>query len=125
MKNTELLIMAVIGIVLVGGLIYFFSPSAQIETPENVNSGEVQKITLSFKDANYYPQTVEVKEGLPVEITLDNSVQGCYRTFVIKDFGVQKFSRNPEDTITFTPMKKGTFIFACGMGMGTGTLVVE
>jgi hypothetical protein len=60
-----------------------------------------------------------------VEITLDNSVKGCLRSFNIKDLGVQKSSKNSDDKITFTPTKKGTFKFACVMGMGYGNIIVE
>lgn len=90
-----------------------------------VGSGEVQEITLSMKNYNYYPNTITVKAGQPVSITLDNSVGGCYRSFVIRDLGVSKYTKSPSDTIDFTPTKKGTFRFACSMGMGTGTIIVE
>ena len=33
--------------------------------------------------------------------------------------------QTPTDYVEFTPTKKGTFGFACSMGMGTGTLIVE
>lgn len=86
---------------------------------------QTQKLTLSFKNYNYYPNTITVKQGIPVEITLDNSIKGCYRSFNIRGLGVSKYSSSPSDTITFTPDKKGSFEFACGMHMGTGTIIVE
>ncbi len=85
---------------------------------------EVQKITLSMK-GNYYPNTIKVKQGIPVEITLDNSIKGCFRSFNIKALGVSKRSSGPSDKIIFTPSKKGSFEFACSMRMGTGTIIVE
>jgi len=88
------------------------------------NGGNIQKINIGFK-SNYYPNTITVKEGIPVEITLDSSVGGCYRSFKIPELGVSKYSSNPPDTINFTPNKKGTFRFQCSMGMGTGTIIVE
>ncbi len=91
----------------------------------NAGSGEVQKITLSMKNSNYYPNTIYVKVDQPVSITLDSSVGGCYRSFTIRQFGVNEYSANPSQTIDFTPTQKGTFRFACSMGMGTGTIVVE
>ena len=89
----------------------------------NVISDEVQKITLSFR-GNYAPNTIEVKEGIPAEITLDSSVRGCFRNFNIRELGVSKSSASPSDTIKFTPNKKGTFEFACGMRMGYGKIIV-
>jgi plastocyanin domain-containing protein len=95
------------------------------ELNNQVNLPSIQKITLSFKDYNYYPNTIKVLNGIPVEIALDESIKGCFRTLVIKDFGVRMTSSNINQKIVFTPDKKGTFIFACGMHMGTGTLIVE
>lgn len=89
------------------------------------NGNGVQEITLSYKNYNYYPNTITVKQGIPVKITLDSSIGGCYRTLVIPDLGVSKNSASPSDTVEFTPNKAGTFRFRCGMGMGTGTLIVE
>ena len=89
------------------------------------SNGEAQKIVIGVKDYNYYPNTIKVKVGIPVSISLDKSVYGCLRSFTIRDFGISKYLKTPEDTIEFTPTKKGTFKFACSMGMGTGTLIVE
>jgi plastocyanin domain-containing protein len=89
------------------------------------DSGNIQKIVLSMKNYNYYPNTITVKSGQPVRIYLDSSVGGCYRSFTIRDFKITKYLKTPDDYIEFTPNKKGSFRFACAMGMGTGTLIVE
>ena len=44
---------------------------------------------------------------------------------VLVELGISKYLGTPNDYIEFTPTEKGTFRFACSMGMGTGTLVVE
>lgn len=94
-------------------------------TNENSNSGDYQKVVLGIKNYNYYPNTIKVKVDQPVRIYLDKSVVGCYRSFTIRDFGVAKYLPTENDYVEFTPTKKGSFRFACSMGMGTGTLVVE
>ena len=91
----------------------------------NDNSGDVQRITLGVKNYNYYPNEITVKAGKPVSITLDSSVQGCLRSFNIKDLGVRGYSKSPSQTIDFTPTQKGMFAFACSMGMGYGKIIVE
>ena len=91
----------------------------------NDNEGDFQKIVLGVKNLNYYPNTINVAYGKPVRIYLDSSVSGCLRSFTIRDFGVAKYLKTPNDYVEFTPNKKGTFRFACSMGMGTGTLIVE
>ena len=129
MKNTTLLGIFVIALLVIGGFVYTRAGSSKDINPANgndiINDVDAQKITLSTKNYNYYPNIITVKEGKPVEITLDKSVTGCLRSFTIKDLGVSKNARTPQDKITFTPTKKGTFTFACFMGMGYGKLIVE
>ena len=92
---------------------------------DTLSGGSVQKVVISMKNNNYFPNSITVKVNQPVEITLDSSVGGCYRTFVIPEFRLSQYSIDSNDKITFTPTEKGTFEFKCGMGMGRGTLVVE
>lgn len=128
MKNTTIL--AILGVViLLAGAFIFLSGKSPTGNVGNVNSneleGEVQKVVIGQRDLNYYPREIKVKANRPVEITLDNSVQGCLRSFTIKDFGISEYLPNPDDKVVFTPTKKGKYAFACSMGMGFGTIVVE
>mgnify|MGYP001612913124 CR=1 FL=1 len=115
-------------LILVVGAGYFLLgnfDAQNYETQNEANDGDFQKVVLSVKNLNYYPNTITVKEGTPVRIYLDESVTGCLRSFTIRDFGVAKYLKTPNDYVEFTPNKKGNFRFACSMGMGTGTLIVE
>ena len=109
----------------------FLSPSHQGKplATSNIVADTVtvqsQKVVIGMKNLNYFPNTITVKAGKPVSITLDSSVQGCLRSFNIRDLGVSGFARTPDQTIDFTPQQKGTYTFTCAMGMGRGTLVVE
>ena len=129
MKNTTILFL--MAIILIVSSIFVFGKSNgtagndALDNSGNSGSGEVQKIVISEKNLNYYPNTIKVKAGQPVSISLDSSVQGCLRSFTIRDFGLQKYLRTPQETLDFTPTQKGTFNFACSMGMGFGKLVVE
>ena len=124
MKNTTLLIIAGIVILVIGGFI-FLNSSKTPATGNATADGNTQKIVLSYKNGNYYPNTITVKSGEKVSISLDNSIQGCLRSFTIPAFGVSKYLPNPADSVEFTPDKAGTYKFQCSMGMGTGTLVVN
>jgi plastocyanin domain-containing protein len=127
MKNSNYLLGILIILLVFGGLIYFNSQESideGIKVGENVQ-GETQKVVISEKNLNYYPNTITVKSGQPVSISLDSSVSGCLRSFTIKEFGVSKYLKTPEDEIIFTPTKTGTFTFACSMGMAYGKLVVK
>jgi len=114
----------IIFFVVVAGIIYFGLANKNVTGNIVSSNDSIQKITLSMK-GNYYPNTITVKEGIPVEITLDSTVNGCYRSFNIPELGISKYSSSPTDTIKFTPNKKGTFGFRCSMGMGTGTIIVN
>ncbi len=114
-------------LILAGALIFMMSNGGSEETKyeTNTNSGESQRIVLGMKSFNYFPNTITIKAGTPISLSLDKSVTGCFRDFTIKELGIHEYLKTPEDTIDFTPTKPGTYTFACSMGMGTGTLVVE
>ena len=125
MKNTTIFIFAFL-IIIAGGIFLFTKGEAKQDITGNViANNEIQKITLGIKNYNYYPNTIKVKAGIPVRINLDESVRGCYRSFVIRDFGIAKRLATPKDYVEFTPTKKGTYTFACSMGMGRGIIIVE
>lgn len=127
MKNTTILVLIAVIVVGVGFFIYNNSNESVISATQvggNLN-GQVQKVVISERDLNYYPNTINVKAGQPVSISLDSSVTGCLRSFTIRDLGVSKYLKSTSDTLDFTPTKKGTFAFSCSMGMGYGKLVVE
>jgi plastocyanin domain-containing protein len=110
-------------LILVGGILLL--KNNPTENLTGLSNLEAQKVVLGIKNYNYYPNTVTVNVNQPVEISLDSSVRGCYRNFNIRELGISQTLRTPEDKLTFTPTKKGTYTFACGMGMGTGTLIVN
>jgi uncharacterized protein len=121
-----ILALVLLVVVVVGGFLMLGS-GTPMEDGSSITAemnGGVQTVVLSMKDYNYWPQTVIVKEGIPVEITLDSSVVGCLRSFTIRDFGVNQYAKTPQEVIRFTPTMTGTFRFACSMNMGFGTLEV-
>ena len=123
-KNLFYLILVILLIVVAG---YFLlgknkdNPGAVIGGGE----GDYQKIVLGIKNYNYYPNTVEVKSNQSVRIYLDKSVVGCYRSFTIRELGIAKYLKTPEEYVEFTPTTPGTYGFSCSMGMGRGTIIVE
>ena len=99
--------------------------NVQEEVGKVNNNGEVQRVDLTVKDFNYYPQVLNLKYGVPVEIAVDTKkVKGCLQSIVIQDFGIRKYVTAADNLIKFTPNKKGTFSFSCSMGMGYGKIVV-
>lgn len=124
-KKSTLYTFLVLVLIVIGGFFFFKSSEGANDGGIDGKSGNMQNVVLGIKNYNYYPNTINVKAGIPVRISLDNSVTGCYRSFTIRELGVSKNLKTPDDYVEFTPSKKGTYRFACIMGMGHGTLIVE
>jgi plastocyanin domain-containing protein len=128
MKNSYILGIMLVMILVAGGFVLKnVGADKSSVTGNSVGNvvGNVQKIIVGMKDYNYYPNTIKVKANQPVSISLDETVGGCFRAFTIRELGLEKYLQNPSDTLEFTPTQKGSYRFACSMGMGHGTLIVE
>ena len=102
------------------------APTQQSGALAQTGSDGAQEVALTVQGANYYPNPIRVKIGVPVRLVADmNSVTGCSRSIVIPDFGVSKTVSAGDNIIEFTPDKSGTFGFSCSMNMYRGTIVVE
>ncbi|KKU02401.1 MAG: putative membrane protein [Microgenomates group bacterium GW2011_GWF2_45_18] len=87
----------------------------------------VQKVTIEIQDNGYAPRAFTVKKDVPVELTLNsNNVYSCASSFTFKKFGIYtQLESTDNKTFTFTPTEKGSFTFACSMGMYQGVMRVE
>ena len=87
----------------------------------------IQKVTIKIENRGYTPRRFAVKAGLPVELTLstEGGVYSCATAFTFKAFDIYDVLK-PVDTKVhkFTPTKKGTYTFACSMGMYSGVMEV-
>lgn len=126
MEKTTIYGIGIFLLIVIGG--YFLlgsSGNGNENVVDSGNSGDFQKVTIGMKNYNYYPNIINVEAGKTVRLSLDSSVSGCFRDFTIRELGIRKYLRTPSDYVEFTPTKPGTYRFACSMGMGTGTLIVE
>ncbi|MEM4637673.1 MAG: hypothetical protein QXK76_01435 [Candidatus Woesearchaeota archaeon] len=90
----------------------------------NVNT-EYQEAVLSMRNWEYVVTPSTFKKGVPIRMTVDlNTVVGCARDVVIKDFGVRKYVKQGDNIIEFTPTKTGTITIACSMNMFFGKFEV-
>lgn len=88
--------------------------------------GNVQKISLEILNNGYRPNRLQIRSGVPVELTLrSNKVYSCALAFTIKSLGIREFL-DATDTrvVRFTPEKPGMIPFSCSMGMYTGVIEV-
>lgn len=86
----------------------------------------VQEVTIAIERTRYVPDTVSVRAGVPVRLTVDRREDGvCSDELVIPSAGVRRrlppFSKT---VVEFTPSAPGRLPFTCGMGMMSGTFLV-
>ena len=93
-------------------------------------TGAVKEFTISAKNFNFAPNTMTVKKGDRVRITLANG--DGFHDLVIDEFGVatKKINTGMTEVVEFTADKTGSFEYYCSVGshrmMGMkGTLVVQ
>ncbi|MFC1653373.1 sulfite exporter TauE/SafE family protein [Patescibacteria group bacterium] len=93
-------------------------------TAKEVNGKQI--INIDVAQRGYNPNYFKVKQGIPVELTLNsNGVYTCASAFTFRAFNIYtNLKPTDEKTFEFTPNKKGQFTFACSMGMYTGVMEV-
>lgn len=99
------------------------APSAPISGAAEV-TGDVQKISVDVSKGYYDPNQIELKAGVPAEITFGQAT-GCLGAVQSQDLGFyQNLSAGPA-TVKLPALKAGTYTFSCGMQMVFGTIVVK
>ena len=129
MKNKTMMLIMITLILVVGGYVFV---DGKTRTTANVVSnngqavqGQMQQVVLSQNGYNYKDAIVQA--GKPISLSADNSVSGCLRSVVFNIEGnkYSKYLRTPDDTLELPALSKGTYNFACSMGMGLGKLIVN
>ena len=129
MKNKTMMLIMITLILVVGGYVFV---NGKTRTTANVVSdngqavqGQMQQVVLSQNGYNYKDAIVQA--GKPISLSADNSVSGCLRSVVFNIEGnkYSKYLRTPDDTLELPALSKGTYNFACSMGMGLGKLIVN
>jgi len=126
MKNSTMLFIIVM-ILVFGGIVIFKGGSASSITSNDGQTvpGQIQKVVLSQNGYNYKDAFAEA--GKPISLSSDSSVVGCLRSVVFNLEGKRysKYLQTPESTLELPALSKGTYPFACSMGMGYGKLIVK
>jgi len=89
-----------------------------------VVAGGVQKISVDMSSGSYNPNTLKLKAGIPAEITFGQA-SGCTGVVQSQQLGFSENLSGGPKTIKLGALQPGTYGFACGMGMVTGTIVVQ
>ena len=110
-------------------IVYYFSDDWITGTNGNnqvQGATGTQKVLINVQSSGYSPRKIQVKAGLPVELTLQTKdTYSCASSFVLKAFNIKlQLGPNDSKTVSFTPTQKGKYTFTCSMGMYTGVLEV-
>lgn len=86
----------------------------------------VQDVTIQVENYGYSPDYIQVQAGVPVRFTLESDdTYSCALDFVFREFGIRTFLESTDSqSFTFTPEQRGSYTFACSMGMYNGTMEV-
>jgi plastocyanin len=87
-------------------------------------TGAVQKITIDTSKGYYDPATVQLKAGVPAEITFTQS-SGCLAQVQSSDLKFSEDLTGGPKTIKLGALAAGTYQFSCGMQMQFGSIVVK
>ncbi len=86
---------------------------------------QIAKIEIIAK--GYKPANVKLRRGVPARLTFVRTTDAtCVREIVLSYFNVRReLPLNEPVVVSFTPRKRGSFTFACGMNMMRGELIVR
>lgn len=87
----------------------------------------VQRAKVQITHNGYEPASITLRRGIPAQITfLRTTDDTCAKEVVFRDYGIRRdLPLNQAVVISLTPKKAGEFIFACGMNMLRGKLIVR
>ena len=102
-----------------------------VATTTNIKATAAEPITFEMQSGGFYfePKVLKAKVGQKVTVRVE--VAGGMHTFTIDEFGLDVKTPGGKITeVTFTPTKKGSFVFYCAMAGHRakgqwGTLTVE
>lgn len=87
-------------------------------------SGDAQKLSVQVLSGSYEPSSIQLKAGLPAEITFSEST-GCTGQVQSSQLGFSEDLSSGPKTVKLPALAPGTYGFACGMGMVSGRIVVS
>lgn len=119
-------IVTLLGLALIGFIVWFFWLKKSKGTAASVGSSGVQEAMILVK-GGYTPDVIVVKAGRPVRLNFRREeTASCSEMLLLPAFNKSvKLPTGATVAIEFTPEQAGEFPFSCQMGMFRGRLIVE
>ena len=114
------------GLVLIGGIAWFFWGPRKIRQRAALTSSGYQEAMILVK-GGYTPDVIVVQRGKPVRFNFRREeTAACSEMVIFNDFGKSAHLPTGETVpVEFLPEKPGEYEFTCQMGMLRGKLIVE
>jgi hypothetical protein len=107
-----------------GGCCGGSAKSGPAVTKKATVAGNVQTASVDLSKGYYDPNTIELKAGVPAEITFGQA-SGCLSQVQSQQLGFFEDLTKGAVTIKLPALPAGTYTFTCGMQMQSGTIVVK
>jgi plastocyanin domain-containing protein len=87
----------------------------------------VQSARVKINERGYEPGSLKLRKGVRARVTFLRTTDAtCAKEVVLPDFNIRRaLPLNQPVVVSFTPTRKGTFDFVCGMNMMRGQLIVQ
>ena len=119
-------IVTLLGLALIGFIVWFFWLKKSKGTAASVGSSGVQEAMILVK-GGYTPDVIVVKAGRPVRLNFRREeTASCSEMLLLPAFSKSvKLPTGENVAVEFTPDKPGEYPFSCQMGMFRDRLIVE
>jgi uncharacterized protein len=104
-----------------------FQPPSLNTAVEGREVDGVQELVINVYPTSYSPNYFIAQSGKPIRLVMvTNSNYGCTSAFTIPSLGIQTvLPETGETQIEILPQAAGTLYFTCGMGMYSGSIVIQ
>jgi plastocyanin domain-containing protein len=121
----NVIVVNLIGISLIGLIVWYFWLSKPQATATARSAGGVQEIDIVVK-GGFSPDTIKVEAGRPVRLVFKRQeADPCSEKVILDAFGVSAdLPEGDAVPVEFTPTESGDYEFACQMGMLRGKVIV-
>ena len=88
---------------------------------------KIQTAKIEITTKGYEPANFKLRRGVKARVTFLRTTDAtCVKEIVLPDFGIRRaLPLNQPVVVTFTPIRKGSFTFVCGMNMMSGQMIVQ
>lgn len=109
-------------------MVSFLLFAGMLATPGDATARpKIQRVKITINQNGFAPAGMKLRKGVPAQVTFLRTTDAtCAKEIVLPDFGIRRvLPMNQPVVVSFTPNKRGTFTFVCGMDMLRGQLIVQ